>query len=136
MRPRVMRRGVLLAVHIVKDSVPACIMYHVSGKKQDLNPSPVISKSETIFTCKLFCSRCSFHHRVATKERHKSQLLLHSYRNKACECCFLCRSLEFCKYCHKCPNCCHKSTCMGKATAVLGEVGGSGFESKGGHNTE
>ena len=75
-------------------------------------------------------------HRVATKERCKSQLLLQSYRNKACERCFLCRSLEFCKYCHKCPTCCNSSTCMGKATAVLVEVGGFGFESKGSHNTE
>ena len=48
----------------------------------------------------------------------------------------LCRSLEFCKYCHKCPNCCHKSTCRGKATSVLGEVGNSGFESKSSHNAE
>ena len=66
---------------------------------------------DCIFTCKLFCCKCSFCHRVATKERHKSQLLLPLYRNKACERCFLCRSLEFCKYCLKCPNCCHKSTC-------------------------
>ena len=63
---------------------------HVSGKNQDLKPSPVTSKSETVFfTCKLFCSFC---HRVATKERRKSQLLLPLYRNKACERCFLCRS--------------------------------------------
>ena len=88
------------------------------------------------FTCKLFCCKCSFCHRVASKERRKSQLLLQSYKNKACERCFLCRSLEFCKYCHKCPNCCHESTCRGKATAVLGKMGSSGFESKGSHNTE
>ena len=88
------------------------------------------------FTCKLFCCKCSFCHRVATKERCKSQLLLYPYRNKACERCFLCRSLEFCNFCHKCPNCCHTSTCRGKASAVLGEMGSSGFESKGSHNTE
>ena len=40
------------------------------------------------------------------------------------------RSLEFCKSCHKCPNCCYRSTCRGKATQILGEVGSSGFESK------
>ena len=44
-----------------------------------------------------------------TKERRKSQLLLPLYRNKACERCFLCRSLKFCNFCHKCPNCCHTS---------------------------
>ena len=67
------------------------------------------------------------------KERCKSQLLLQSYRNKACERCFLYRSLVFCKYCHKC---CHKSTSRGKVTAVLGKVGSSGFEFKSNHNTE
>ena len=62
--------------------------------------------------------------------------LLYPYRNKACERCFLCRSLEFCKFCHKCPNCCHTSTCRGKASTVLGEMESSGFESKGSHNSE
>ena len=109
----------------------------------DLNPSPVVakdnfmtSKSETIFICKLLCCKCSFCHRVATKERRKSQLLSKLHRNKICERCFLCRSLEFCKSCHKCPNCCYNSTCRVKVTVVLGEVGSSGFESKGSHNTE
>ena len=82
------------------------------------------------------CCKCSFCHRVATKERRKSQLLLPLHRNKICERCFLCRSLEFCKYCHKCPNCCYKSTCRGKVTSVLGEVGSSGFESKSSHSTQ
>ena len=91
---------------------------------------------DCIFTCKLFCCKCLFCHWIVTKERRKSQLLLQSHRNKTCERCFLCRSLEFCKYCHKCPNCCHKSTCRGKVTSVLGEVGSSGFESKSSHNTQ
>ena len=73
----------------VKDSV------HVSGTKQDLNPSPVTSKSKTVFLHVNSCCKCSFCHRVATKERCKSQLLLQSNRNKTCERCFLCRSLEF-----------------------------------------
>ena len=46
-QPRVSRRindnYCVLNVAAVKDSV------HVSGKKQDLNPSPVTSKSETVF---------------------------------------------------------------------------------------
>ena len=44
--------------------------------------------------------------------------------------CFLCRSLEFCKYCHKCLNCCHKSTCRAKGYSS------SGFNSKSSHHTE
>ena len=31
---------------------------------------------------------------------------------------------------------CHRSTCRGKATQFLGEVGSSGFESKGSHYTQ
>ena len=73
-----------------------------------------------------------FSHRVATKERRKSQLLLQSHRNKICERCFLCTSLECCKYCHKCPNCCHKPTYRGKTTSVRG----AGFESKSSRNTQ
>ena len=105
--------------------------------RQERRLEPITSdqqERDCILTCKLFCCKHSFCHRVATKERRKSQLLLQSHRNKACERCFLCRSLEFCKYCHKCPNC--KSTCRGKATSVLGEVGSPGFESKNSHNTE
>ena len=133
-RPRVQRKVndnyCVLNVAGVKDSV------HVSGKNQDLNPSPVTSKSENVFLHVNSCCKCSFCHWDATKERRKAQLLLPLYRNKAGERCFMCRSLEFCKYCHKCPNCCHKSTCRGKVTAIWGEVGSSGFESKSSHNTE
>ena len=89
-----------------------------------------------IFTCKLLCCKCSFCHRVAAKERRKSQLLSKLHRNKLCARYFLCRSLEFCKSCHKCPNCCYNSTCRVKVTSVLGEVGSSGFESKGSPNTQ
>ena len=48
-----------------------------------------------------------------------------------CERCFLCRSLEFCK----CPTCCYTSTCRGKATQFLGEMGSSGFKSKSSRHT-
>ena len=91
---------------------------------------------DCIFTCKLLCCKCSFCHWDATKERRKSQLLSKLHRNKICERCFLCRSFEFCKSRHKCPNCCYNSTCRVKVTSVLGEVGSSGFESKGSHNTQ
>ena len=93
-------------------------------------------ESDCKLPCRLLCCKCSFCHRVATKERRKSQLLLYVHRNKICDICFLCRSLEFCKSCHKCPTCCHRSTCRGKATQFLGEVGSSGFESKGSPHTQ
>ena len=48
------------------------------------------------------------------KERCKSQLLLSLSKNKVCERCFLCRSIEFCKSCHKYPNCCSRSTCRAR----------------------
>ena len=58
-------------------------------------------ESDCNFSCRLLCCKCSFCCRVAAKERRKSQLLLQVHR--ICERCFLCRSLEFCKSCHKCP---------------------------------
>ena len=42
----------------------------------------------------------------------------------------------FCKSCHQCPTCCYRSSCRGKATPMLGEMGSSGFESKSSHHTE
>ena len=88
------------------------------------------------FTCKRLCCKCAFCYRVATKERRKFQLLSQLYRNKICERCFLFRSLELCKSCHKCPNCCHISTCRGKATPVLEKMGNPGGKSKGSKNTQ
>ena len=43
--------------------------------------------------------------------------------NKIHEGCFLCKSLEFCTKCHKCPTCCTKSTCRGQITPVWGKMG-------------
>ena len=72
-----------------------------------LNPPPPMlagDKKVTLnFECRLLCCKCLYCHRVATKERRKSQLLSNVHRNKICERWFLCRSLEFCKSCHKCP---------------------------------
>ena len=127
--------------------------YLHAGVKQDtvntLRTSPVhqlISKAEEEiskreesdfkFECRLLCCKCSYCHRVATKERRKSHLLSNVHRNKICEKCFLCRSLEFCKSCQQCPTCCYRSSCRGKVTPVLGEMGCSGFESKSSHHTE
>ena len=117
-----------------------CVL-NVAGVKdcvqQERNFEPFTSdqqEKDCVFTCKHLCCKCSFCHRVATKEMCKSQLLVPLHRNIICERCFLCRSLEFCKYCHKCPNCCYKSICRGKVTSVLAEVGSSGFESKSSHS--
>ena len=78
-------------------------------------------KNKNSFKCKLWCCKtCSFFRRVVTKESLKSQL---SYCNKYCERHFLCKSVEFCRSCHKCPNCCPKSTCRGQISPVWGKMG-------------
>ena len=60
-------------------------------------------------TCILSCCfSCTFCRRVAAKERRNSRT---SNANKICERCFLCKSIEFCTKCHKCPTCCTKSSC-------------------------
>ena len=107
---------------------------YVSGQT-GLNPSPVIARDKKVTSHVDFCCKCSFCYRVAAKERRKSQLLLQLHRNKICERCFLCRSLEFCKSCHKCPTGCYKSTCRSKASQFWGEMGSSGFKSKGSHHS-
>ena len=80
------------------------VCYRTEGLCLCWNPSPVIAKSrldqqeqDCKFTCKLLCCKCSFCYRVATKEWRNSQLLSQLHRNKICERCFLCRSLELCK---------------------------------------
>ena len=88
------------------------------------------------FTCKLLCCKCSFCHRVDTKERGKSQLLSQLHRNKICEICFLCRSLEICKSYLKCPNCCHRATCRGLTAPVFGKMGSPGGKSQGSNSTQ
>ena len=37
---------------------------------------------------------------------------------------------------HKCPTCCYKSTCRGKASQFTGEMGSSGFKSESSHHTQ
>ena len=79
------------------------------------------------------CQSCSFCRRVVAKERRNSQS---SNVNKICEKCFLCRSLEFCPQCVKCPTCCNKSSCRFKIAPFLGTMGSierkpqSGFSPK------
>ena len=93
-------------------------------------------EQQSDFKCRLLCCKCSYCHRVATKERLKSQCMSIVHKNKICQKCFLCRSLEFCKSCHQCPTCCHRSSCRGQVTAVLGEMGNLGFKSKSSKHTE
>ena len=115
---------------------------YVSGKLNNLNPSPVLagkkdlsvsSKRETVNLHVNSCQSYSFCQRVSTKERCKSRKL--SYRNKPCERCFLCRSLEFCKSCHKCPNCCSRFTYRGQIAPVLRKVGSHRGQPQSGNNT-
>ena len=94
------------------------------------------AEQQSDFKCRLLCCKCSYCHRVATKERRKSQCISIVHKNKICQKCFLCRSLEFCKSCHQCPTCCYRSSCRGQVTAVLGEMGNPGFKSKSSKHTE
>ena len=66
------------------------------------------------------CQSCSFCRRVVAKERRNARS---SNVNKVCEKCFLCRSVEFCPQCYKCPTCCTKSACRLKITPFLGKMG-------------
>ena len=104
----------------------------VSCKLESLNPSPVIagkkdltSKRETVnlHVNSSVVNPVLIVKRVFTKERCKFQLLSSQSKIKVCERCFLCTSLEFWKSCHKCPNCCSRSTCKGQIAPVLGAVG-------------
>ena len=115
----------------------------VSGKIS-LNPSPVMagsrdltSKSETV---NLLVNSCvAIAHSVVGLPQKKGVIpnYCHNYnRNKTCERCFLCRSLEFCKSCHKCPNCCYRSTCRGQTAPVLEKMGSPGGKSQGGNSTQ
>ena len=118
----------------------------VSGKLKSLNPSPVLtgkdlsvtSKRKTVNLHVNSCQSCSFCKRVSTEERCKSQLLLSLSKNKVIklrERCFLCRSLEFCKSCHKCPNCCSKSTCRGPDYTSFGRSGQPRGQPQSGNST-
>ena len=103
----------------------------------DLDPVPVAAENSKV-TLNVDCHvcKCSYCHRVATKERRKSQCMSVVHRNKICERCFLCRSLAFCKSCHQCPTCCFRSSCRGEVKPLLGEMGNPGFKSKSGKHTE
>ena len=83
--------------------------------------SKILSDSKNL--CKVSCYKsCTYCKRAATKERHKSGYCPMS-QIKIYERCCLCRSLEFCPTRNKCSNCCSRSTCRGKTTPVLGNLG-------------
>ena len=116
----------------LKDSV--IVSDKMGGFEPTTSDRPEEQQSD--FKCRLLCCKCSYCHRVATKERRKSQCMSIVHKNKICQKCFLCRSLEFCKSCHQCPTCCYRSSCRGQVTAVLGEMGNPGFKSKSGKHSE
>ena len=90
--------------------------------------------------CKLnkCCNSCTFcvFERATTIERCKSHCRFRKWPNKACERCFFCRSVSFCPFCDKCPQCCRRSACGGPTAEILASVGPKGFKSKGGIDPE
>ena len=103
----------LACVEVVRQD---CV--NVAGKKQTLDNIPV---NYYCFNSYSFCRR------VTTTERHKSRHCSTS-GNKICEKCYLCRSLEFLfKKCHKCFNCCYRSTCRHH---ILGKMACPGGQSQ------
>ena len=82
--------------------------------------------SKTDRLCKFKCCfSCTYCNRAATKERRKSSHCKSKQSSviKACEQCFLCRSIVFCNLCAKCPTCCSKSSCRGQAGPILAGLG-------------
>ena len=68
------------------------------------------------------CNSCSFctYHRASTKERSKSRTSVE--KNKACEQCFLCRSMSFCPKYSRCPHCCVRWSCRRPSSKVLASL--------------
>ena len=111
---------------------------HVTGQT-GLNPTPVVAKNSKV-SLNLNVDYCVANAHIVTglpqRKGVNPNVCQCIHKNKICERCFLCRSLEFCRSCHQCPSCCHSSTCKGKVTNVLGEMGGLGYESKSSHHVE
>ena len=81
-----------------------------------------------LYKCCQSCSFCNYS-RATAKERFKTRSKYEV--NKACQRCFLCRSLSFCPLCSKCPTCCHKNQCWGKTPELLASLAKVGFKSQG-----
>ena len=110
----------------------SCFVNCVTGNKSCVNVTGeevctrnqdffMTSKKDIVRTLTVNSSVVNHAHSVSglPQKRHNSQLLSSLSRNKTCERCFLCRSVEFCTKCHKCP----KSTCRGQITQVLEKMG-------------
>ena len=80
-----------------------------------------------LYKCCQSCSFCNYS-RATAKERYKTRSKFEA--NKACQRCFLCRSLSFCPLCSKCPTCCHKNQCWGKTPELLASLAKVGFKSQ------
>ena len=114
----------------------------VSGK-ESLNPSPMMagsknltSKSETV---NILVNSCVANVHSVTGLLQKKGVIpnyCHNYKEIKYVRCFLCRSVEFCKSCHKCPNCCYRSTCRGQTAPVLEKMGSPGGKSQACNRTQ
>ena len=111
---------------------------HVSGQI-GLNPPPMIAgdKRETLYSYVDFCVANAHSVIRLPQEKGVISFCCQNYTEikyvKDVSCV---GHLSSIKSCHKCPNCCYRSTCRGKATPVLGEVGNPGFESKSSNHTQ
>ena len=85
--------------------------------------------SGCILSCCQSCSFCAYH-RASAKERFKSRSVVET--NKACQKCYLCRSMSFCPKCSKCPQCCDRSSCRRPLTGVLASLARDGCKSSDG----
>ena len=57
-------------------------------------------------------------------------------QNKSFQRCPLCKSIVFCPICSKCPTCCHRDQCWGKASELLASLARVGFKSQSGFGVE
>ena len=125
----------------------ACVSGQIS-----LNPSPMIagsmdltSKSETVNSHVNSCVVNA--HSVIRLPQKKG--VIPSYCQNYTEIKYICKDvkyvvkdvscvghLSFCKSCHKCPNCCFRSSCRCQIASVLGKMGSPGGNSQGGNITQ
>ena len=93
-------------------------------------------ESDFKFECRLLCCKCSYCHRVATRKGINPNCCQMYTEIKYVKVVSFVGHLSSVNLVTNAPTCCHQSTCRGKVTQVLGEVGSFGFESKSSHHTE
>ena len=91
---------------------------HISGSRLSHEASRSC-KSGCVLSCCNSCSFCSYH-RASAKERSKSRTSVE--QNKACEQCFLCRSMSFCPKCSRCPHYCARWSCRRPSLKILASL--------------